>query len=123
MKDLIERLAYRYFKARKGFTSSSEGDFYSAERDIKEVLDGEKEIFTLRWALSEEDYHFLETKVKGVHGKVFLLYQDVLSFCDRLNEELNLGNIRTVQELLDKRISFYQAESRKEERRAGVFSS
>ena len=102
LDQITNRLAYRYSEARKGFSSTPESDYIAAKDDIQKVLAGEKELFTLKWAMNEEDYTWLENRIKLIHGKCYSLNHDIMHLCERVNMEIENGNLRSAQEILEK---------------------
>ncbi len=105
LRQIIQRLAYNYYmriRKRNDFSGSAESDYLWAEREIHDILSGTKPLYGIDFLLSKEDFDWLKERVKEIHGVCYIIYHDVVHRCAKIEEQINLGNIREAQEELDK---------------------
>jgi len=102
MREITERLSKRLSEVReKGKLSGDQAsDWYQAERAIGRILAGDEPLCKWEWLLSKEDCEFLAQEIKEIHGQCFRIYHDVMHYCEKINLELDQGNIRHAQEIL-----------------------
>jgi hypothetical protein len=103
ISDIILNLAESYYKVRlkSKIQGSQDGDYFFAEKAVKNVLDGTENLAKYDWLLSKEDREFLRQEIRDRHGKFFILYHDIIHDCTKINEILDNGDIREAQEMLE----------------------
>ncbi|MFA6142386.1 MAG: hypothetical protein WC738_03725 [Candidatus Omnitrophota bacterium] len=104
LPEITKRLAYNYSEVRRKakLSGSQDGDYFFAERTIGRILAGFEPLSRHGWLLSDTDQAYIRHELLEIHGRCYSIHHDIVHWCEKINTELDQGNIRPAQELLDK---------------------
>lgn len=98
--EIVARSIYK-LNCKEHIHHSDDENWRDAEMVIRNVLNGDEPLAKYNWLIKDECYSYLEEEIRKKHGKLFYFYHNTIHFLKMIDEELDDGNIRKAQEIIE----------------------